>query len=122
MLLLPTVESLKLIHIFNLVQPPPPEWLIQALKELEKQYPNDRFEATMKYSYLDPVTELPVQTSPLPEGVKHAWLPRIRCLDCLSKLYTPGPDMTAQKFEAHLKFSSHKEKVRQRIEAEDAES
>lgn len=69
----------------------------------------------MKYSYLDPNTELPIQIHPLPEGVKYAWLPRIRCLDCLSKLYTPGPDMTAQKFETHLKFSSHREHVRQRL-------
>ncbi|CAH0026815.1 unnamed protein product [Clonostachys rhizophaga] len=95
--------------------PPPPEWLHEALRELQKQYPNDRFEAMMKYSYLDPVTEMPVQTQPVPEGVKHVWLPRIRCLDCPTKLYTPGPDMTAQKFEAHLRFSSHKEKVRQRL-------
>lgn len=72
----------------------------------------------MKYSYLDPVTELPIQSQPLPEGVKYAWLPRIRCLDCMSKLYTPGPDTTAQKFEAHLRFSSHREKVRQRLALE----
>ncbi|KAM6476049.1 hypothetical protein HDV62DRAFT_376209 [Trichoderma sp. SZMC 28011] len=96
--------------------PPPPEWLVQSLKELEKQYPNgDRFEAIMKYSHLDPVTELPIQTQPMPEGVKYAWLPRIRCLDCTTKLYTPGPDMTAQKFEAHLRFSGHREKVRARL-------
>ncbi|KAJ4312301.1 SWI/SNF chromatin-remodeling complex subunit [Fusarium piperis] len=95
--------------------PPPPEWLVNALKELEKTYNDgDRFEAIMKYSYLDPVTELPIQTQPLPEGIRYAWLPRIRCLDCTTKLYTPGPDMTAQKFEAHLKFSAHKNQVRQR--------
>lgn len=70
----------------------------------------------MKYSYLDPHTELPIQGQPLPEGVKYAWLPRIRCLDCTTKLYTPGPEMTAQKFEAHLKFSGHREKVKQRLE------
>jgi SWI/SNF-related matrix-associated actin-dependent regulator of chromatin subfamily B protein 1 len=71
----------------------------------------------MKYSYLDPVTELPVQpqAQPFPEGVKYAWLPRIRCLDCATKLYTPGPAMTAQKFEAHLKFSGHTQKVQQRL-------
>lgn len=74
----------------------------------------------MKYSYLDPVSELPVQTQPMPAGVKHAWLPRIRCLDCAQKLYTPGPGKTAQKFEAHLKYSGHKEQVRLRLEAEAA--
>ncbi|CAM1505554.1 Fc.00g111910.m01.CDS01 [Cosmosporella sp. VM-42] len=99
--------------------PPPPEWLINALKQLEKKYPNgDKFEAIMKYSYLDPVTELPIQTHPLPEGVKYAWLPRIRCLDCINKLYTPGPDMTAEKFETHLKFSGHREKVNHRLAGE----
>ncbi|KAM3498255.1 hypothetical protein MY10362_008416 [Beauveria mimosiformis] len=99
--------------------PNPPDWLVQALKGLEKKYPEgDRFEAIMKYSYLDPVTELPVQIHPLPDGVKYAWLPRIRCLDCTSKLYTPGPDMTAQKFETHLRFSSHREAVRTRLMAE----
>lgn len=71
----------------------------------------------MKYSYLDPRTELPIQGQPLPDGVKYAWLPRIRCLDCTTKLYTPGPDMTAQKFEAHLRYSGHREKVRLRKEA-----
>ncbi|KAK2593169.1 SWI/SNF chromatin-remodeling complex subunit [Conoideocrella luteorostrata] len=99
--------------------PSPPEWLVNALKELETQYSNgDRFEAIMKYSFLDPVTELPTQANPLPEGVKYAWLPRIRCLDCMSKLYTPGPEMTAGKFEAHLKWSGHRDKVRARLAAQ----
>ncbi|KAF5026646.1 hypothetical protein F66182_1272 [Fusarium sp. NRRL 66182] len=99
--------------------PPPPEWLVNSLKELEKTYNRgDRFEAMMKYSYLDPVTELPIQGQPLPEGVKYAWLPRIRCLDCTTKLYTPGPDMTVQKFEAHLEFSGHKNAVAKRVARE----
>jgi SWI/SNF-related matrix-associated actin-dependent regulator of chromatin subfamily B protein 1 len=68
----------------------------------------------MKYSYLDPVTELVIQVDPMPEGVKHAWLPRIRCLDCPQKLYVPGPDETVQKFEAHLRFSGHRERVKVR--------
>ncbi|KAM0297493.1 hypothetical protein HYE67_007331 [Fusarium culmorum] len=102
-----------------LPQPPPPEWLVNALKELEKTYNRgDRFEAMMKYSYLDPVTELPIQGQPLPEGVKYAWLPRIRCLDCTNKLYTPGPDMTVRKFEAHLEFSGHKNAVAKRVARE----
>lgn len=101
--------------------PPPPEWLISALKELEKRYDHgDRFEAIMKYWSLDPVTELPVPINEAPPGAKYVWLPRIRCLDCAQKLYTPGPDMTAQKFEAHLKFSGHREAVRQRLADEAA--
>lgn len=104
-----------------LTKPPPPEWLVSALKDLERSYPHDRFQAMMKYSYLDPVTELPVQPpNPLPEGVIYAWLPRIRCLDCGVKLYTPGPEKTAQKFEAHLKFPAHREKVTGRLASEQA--
>ena len=69
----------------------------------------------MKYWSLDPVTELPVPINDAPPGAKYVWLPRIRCRDCTQKLYTPGPDMTAQKFEAHLKFSGHREAVKQRL-------
>ncbi|KAM0346860.1 hypothetical protein ACHAPU_005200 [Fusarium lateritium] len=107
----------------SIPQPPPPEWLVAALKELEKTYNRgDRFEAMMKYSFLDPVTELPIQGQPLPEGVKYAWLPRIRCLDCTTKLYTPGPEMTVRKFEAHLEFSGHKTAVARRVAMEAANS
>lgn len=94
-------------------QPNPPERLIQSLQELEKKYPNgDYFCAIMVYSYLDPVTELPIQKRPIPEDAKRAWLPRIRCLNCITELYDDGPDMTAQRFEAHLRSSEHREKVK----------
>ncbi|KAF5641320.1 Snf5 subunit [Fusarium sp. NRRL 52700] len=103
----------------HMPSPPAPEWLVNALKDLEKTYNRgDRFEATMKYSFLHPVTELPIQGQPLPEGVKYAWLPRIRCLDCTTKLYTPGPDMTVKKFETHLDFSGHKNAVAKRVARE----
>jgi SWI/SNF-related matrix-associated actin-dependent regulator of chromatin subfamily B protein 1 len=115
------MSTFVLTDIF--LQPPPPEWLVAALKELEKTYNRgDRFEAMMKYSFLDPVTELPIQGQPLPEGVKYAWLPRIRCLDCTTKLYTPGPEMTVKKFEAHLEFSGHKNAVARRVAMEAANS
>jgi SWI/SNF-related matrix-associated actin-dependent regulator of chromatin subfamily B member 1 len=74
-------------------KPLPPEWLIEALKELQKSYPNDKFDAIMKYSYLDPVKGLPIQTQPLPAGFTCAWLPLARCTDCLGTLYTPIPGM-----------------------------
>lgn len=101
----------------GVAQPAPPEWLVNSLKQLEKEYPNgDRFEATMKYTYLDPVTEVVINgQNPMPEGALTVWLPRIRCLDCLSKLYTPGPEFSAGKFEAHLKFSGHRDKVKARL-------
>ncbi|CAI4219210.1 unnamed protein product [Parascedosporium putredinis] len=97
--------------------PPPPEWLMQALNNLQQTYTYDSFEALMKYSPVDPQTELPVQQQPgqpLPADTKYMFLPRVRCKDCPGKLYTPGADMTASNFEIHLKHNKHREKVNKR--------
>ena len=71
----------------------------------------------MRYSAVDMDTMLPVTTAqPLPnQKVKFQYLPRIRCLDCPGKLYTPGPGMTVDNFEVHLKNRNHKERVEERI-------
>jgi len=71
----------------------------------------------MKYSPVDPHTELPIQQQPgqpLPPDTKYMFLPRVRCKDCPGKLYTPGADMTASNFEIHLKHNKHREKVNKR--------
>ncbi|PKS09985.1 hypothetical protein jhhlp_004609 [Lomentospora prolificans] len=97
--------------------PPPPEWLITALDNLQKIYTYDSFEALMKYSPVDPQTELPIQQQPgqpLPPDTKYMFLPRVRCKDCPGKLYTPGADTTASNFEIHLKHNKHREKVNKR--------
>ena len=100
---------------------PPPDWLIQALEKLNEQYPGDSFEGTMKYSPVSKTTDLPVL---IPAGqaasddIKYMHLPRVRCLDCPGKLYTPGPEMTAGNFEVHLKNRQHREKVNARIARE----
>ncbi|KAJ5690649.1 hypothetical protein N7462_005041 [Penicillium macrosclerotiorum] len=41
--------------------------------------------------------------------------PRIRCHDCPGKLYTPGPGMTVDNFEVHLRNRQHKERVEERL-------
>ncbi len=79
----------------------------------------------MRYSAVDPVTETPCPAPPPgaevnAEGkrVKYMWLPRIRCQDCPGKLYTPGPEMTCENFEVHLKNRNHREKVDGRLKKE----
>lgn len=71
----------------------------------------------MRYSAVDTETMLPVATSNSPPGhkLKYQYLPRIRCHDCPGKLYTPGPGMTVDNFEVHLRNRQHKERVEERL-------
>lgn len=72
----------------------------------------------MRYSAVDIRTETPVPAppagQPTPPNIKYMYLPRIRCHDCPGKLYTPGPGMTVENFEVHLKNRVHREKVETR--------
>uniref|UniRef100_A0A093V6P0 SWI/SNF chromatin-remodeling complex subunit snf5 n=1 Tax=Talaromyces marneffei PM1 TaxID=1077442 RepID=A0A093V6P0_TALMA len=99
--------------------PPPaaPSWLIAGLEKLKKGYPNDKFEEVMRYSAVDTTTMMPVASNAPPSNgkVKYQYLPRIRCLDCPGKLYTPGPGMTVENFEVHLRNRQHKERVEARL-------
>lgn len=52
---------------------------------------------------------------PTPPGIKWMFLPRIRCIDCPGKLYTPGPGESAENFAVHLKNRAHREKVSKRV-------
>lgn len=80
----------------------------------------------MRYSAVDSNTggpvPLPQGGDPIPPQVRFYFLPRIRCLDCPGKLYTPGPDITASNFEVHLKNKVHKEKVELRIASENSKA
>ncbi|KAJ5239212.1 hypothetical protein N7468_003831 [Penicillium chermesinum] len=98
--------------------PPPPSWLVQGIERLKELNPNDSFEGIMRYSAVDMETFAAI-TNPqnLPPGhkIKYQYLPRIRCLDCPGKLYTPGPGMTVDNFEVHLRNRQHKERVDERV-------
>ncbi|KAI1090873.1 SNF5-domain-containing protein [Rostrohypoxylon terebratum] len=110
------------------VPPPPPQWLVNALDKFKQEpaYAKDRFEGVMRYSAVDSNTGSPVPLpqggDPIPPQVRFYFLPRIRCLDCPGKLYTPGPDITASNFEVHLKNKVHKEKVELRIASENSKA
>lgn len=90
-------------HSTQSLQPPPkgaqpPEWLLAALKALQRKYPTDRFEVVLRK----------VSTINSPE-----W--RIKCLDCPGKLYTPGSGETLQNYEVHLKNRQHRQRVNDRL-------
>ncbi|KAL9129015.1 MAG: hypothetical protein Q9217_002417 [Psora testacea] len=101
--------------------PPPPNWLIAALSRLQQSYPNDRFEGAMRYLAVSRETDLPVHNvtlkpnEPPPDNVKMMFYPRIKCLDCPGKLYTPGPEACVTNFEVHLKNKVHRERVEERV-------
>lgn len=103
---------------FEFLQPPPPSWLQEGLQKLKHTHPNDSFEGVMRYSAVDMESSAPVANpNNLPPGqkVKYQYLPRIRCLDCPGKLYTPGPGTTVDNFEVHLRNRQHKERVEERL-------
>ncbi|KAI1771368.1 SNF5-domain-containing protein [Hypoxylon cercidicola] len=110
------------------VPPPPPAWLVAALEKFKQEpaYANDHFEGVMRYSAVDTNTGMPVALpqpgQPVVPNIRFYFLPRIRCLDCPGKLYTPGPDMSASNFEVHLKNKLHKEKVELRLASANGKS
>ncbi|KAL8812443.1 MAG: hypothetical protein Q9223_007292, partial [Gallowayella weberi] len=93
-------------------RPRPPLWLTQALHRLQQKYPEDAFEGIMKMKTDQPVAATKDQPQ---EDVKYEFSPRIRCKDCPSKLYYPGPEMDVNNFEVHLKNRIHREKVEKRV-------
>lgn len=103
---------------YTMTQPPPPEWLNHSLNRLQQGYPNDQFEGCMRYTMVSKETDLPVSQKPneaQPENVKMMYYPRIKCLDCPGKLYTPGPETGVTNFEVHLKNKVHRERVEERL-------
>ncbi|CAG7968841.1 unnamed protein product [Penicillium salamii] len=98
--------------------PEPPSWLATGLNKLKQSHTNDSFEGVMRYSAVDTNTLAPVANpNNLQQGqkIKYQYLPRIRCHDCPGKLYTPGPGMTVDNFEVHLRNRQHKERVEERL-------
>lgn len=99
-------------------QPPPPAWLTQALAAAQTRYPQDSFETMMKHTSIDVYTDAPVPAPPPGQpspNIRWMYLPRIRCHDCPGKLYTPGPLMTVENFEVHLKNRAHRDRVSARV-------
>ncbi|KAG4304076.1 hypothetical protein PORY_002440 [Pneumocystis oryctolagi] len=68
-----------------------PSWLVVALDALRQRYPHDRFEGFVRQGNNTAET-----------------IVRIRCNDCPGKLYIPGPALTVENFEIHLKNRNHR--------------
>ncbi|KAH0841744.1 hypothetical protein AYO21_01024 [Fonsecaea monophora] len=98
--------------------PPPPDWLVRDLERLRKTYPNDRFEALMKHTAIDPKTQKLVAPNESNRSFPHKYVPRIRCSDCLGKVYLPGEGLSASNFESHLKNRAHRSNVDERLAKE----
>lgn len=79
----------------------------------------------MRYNAVDTETLAPIANPnnlQPNQKIKYQYLPRIRCHDCPGKLYTPGPAMTVDNFEVHLRNRQHKERVEERLKANDSNS
>ncbi|KAJ3551105.1 hypothetical protein NM688_g4928 [Phlebia brevispora] len=75
-----------------------PDWLKEAMKEMQNKYPDDKFEVILRKTASSQTAE---------------W--RVKCLDCPGKLYTPGPGETLTNYEVHLKNRQHRQKVNNRL-------
>ncbi|KAF3933226.1 hypothetical protein ABW20_dc0109905 [Dactylellina cionopaga] len=94
-----------------------PAWLENGLAALRQTYVSDQFEGIMRQVVIDTLTGNSVpHTTPMVPG-RHItdYTPRIRCVDCPGKLYTPGPGETVENFEIHLRNRLHRERVEARI-------
>ena len=68
----------------------------------------------MRYTPVSLETDLPVSRESS-DAVKYMYYPRIKCLDCPGKNYTPGPETGVTNFEVHLKNRQHRDKVDARV-------
>ncbi|KAG8531576.1 uncharacterized protein KY384_003206 [Bacidia gigantensis] len=105
--------------------PPPPDWLKNSLRRLQPSYPDDQFEGLMRFTMVDRRTDQPIHSrdgkpaeQPPSEHQRTMYYPRIRCLDCPGKWYTPGPETGVTNFEVHLKNKVHRERVEERVSRE----
>ena len=102
----------------GLSRPSPPPFLSLALSKLQATYPDDLFEGIMRYTAVSTLTDRPISVrpnEPPPPDTKFMYYPRIKCLDCPGKLYTPGPGTGVTNFEVHLKNRLHRERVEERV-------
>lgn len=74
----------------------------------------------MRYTPVSLETDLPTsrEREADPDSIKYMYYPRIKCLDCPGKNYTPGPETGVSNFEVHLRNKQHREKVEARVARE----
>lgn len=69
----------------------------------------------MRHNAVDPASGQPVPANESNKHFQHKYFPRIKCLDCPGKLYTPGPGEGVENFEVHLKNRKHRDEVEARV-------
>jgi hypothetical protein len=66
----------------------------------------------MKHTAVDPKTNALLPANEENKSLPHKYVPRVRCLDCLGKVYF------ASGFESHTKNKKHRETVEARVARE----
>ena len=73
----------------------------------------------MRYTAVSLETDLPASREQHDkDALKYMYYPRIKCLDCPGKNYTPGPETGVSNFEVHLKNRQHRDRVELRVAPE----
>ncbi|KAK5137193.1 hypothetical protein LTR08_000698 [Meristemomyces frigidus] len=101
--------------------PPAPSWLNEAMEALRERHSDSDFEPLMRPYAVDLNTHKTVKTNlepgaGPPPNVKLQFMPRIRCHDCPTKLYTALPESVIDDFEVHLRNRKHRDTVQTRLE------
>ena len=93
------------------------------METLRERHPDSEFETVMRPYAVDSTSLKTVKlvvepgASP-PANVKFKYMPRIRCLDCPTKLYTALPESVMDDFEVHLRNRKHRDAVQTRMNGE----
>jgi hypothetical protein len=72
-----------------------PEWMPRARERLLAHYPGDSFIYVQERNQI-----------------------KIRCIDCTDRTFMPGPGLTLNNFEAHIRTPKHRSKVNERFRRE----
>lgn len=89
---------------------------MESLDKLKLRHADDRFAALMKHVAIDPQTGGPVPAEQGQKEWEFKYVPRIRCEDCVGKMYVTGPGQTVERFQVHITNRKHRERVEARLD------
>ena len=93
------------------------------METLRERHSDSDFEAVMRPYAVDSISLKALKMSfdpgaSPPANVRFQYMPRIKCHDCPSKLYTALPDSVIDDFEVHLRNRKHRDAVQTRLNGE----